>query len=147
MGDPGLCCPHKHKRKQNAFTIFTCIPALVLWSFHTIVGFFIPVSSLKVFDRSIHSERRRIYLGKSMQALQNDTIIISWVFSFRVIQPTMWWHTFKNFMFVSIIFLFIIKTFRDSRLLKYLINKELMTFSNKIQAKTFTWPYMSFYAR
>ena len=35
-------------------------------------------------------------------------------------------------------FFFIIKTFRDSRLLKYLINKELMTFSNKIQAKTFT---------
>ena len=39
------------------------------------------------------------------------------------------------------------KTFRDSRLLKYLINKELLTFSNKIQAKTFTWPDMSFYAR
>ena len=42
-----------------------------------IVGFFIPVSSLKVFGRSIHSERRRIYLGKSIQALQNDIIIIS----------------------------------------------------------------------
>ena len=53
-----------------------------------IVGFFIPVSSLKVFGHSIHSERRRIYLGKSIQALQNDTIIILWVFSFRVIQPT-----------------------------------------------------------
>ena len=33
------------------------------------------------------------------------------------------------------------------RLLEYLINKELMTFSNKIQAKTFTWPNMSLYAR
>ena len=43
--------------------------------------------------------------------------------------------------------MFIIKTFWDSRLLKYLINKELMTFSNKIQAKTLTWPNMSFYAR
>ena len=42
----------------------------------TIVGFFIPVSSLKVFGRSIHYERRRIYLGKSIKALQNDTIII-----------------------------------------------------------------------
>ena len=31
--------------------------------------FFIPVSSLKVFGNSIHSERRRIYLGKSIQAL------------------------------------------------------------------------------
>ena len=39
-----------------------------------IVGFFIPVSSLKVFGHSIHSERRRIYLGKSIQALQNDTL-------------------------------------------------------------------------
>ena len=67
-----------------------------------IVGFFIPVSSLKVFGHSIHSERRRIYLGKSIQALQNDTIIISWVFSFRVIQPTVPWHTFKIFMFVFI---------------------------------------------
>ena len=66
------------------------------------VGFFIPVSSLKVFGHSIHSERRRIYLGKSIQALQNDTIIISWVFSFRVIQPTVRWHTFKTFMFVFI---------------------------------------------
>ena len=46
-----------------------------------IVGFFIPVSSLKVFGRSIHSERRMIYLGKSIQALQNDTIIISWICS------------------------------------------------------------------
>ena len=36
------------------------------------------------------------------------------------------------------------KTFRESRLLKYLINEELITFSNKIQAKTFTWPDMSF---
>ena len=68
----------------------------------SIVGFFIPVSSLKVFAHSIHSERRRIYLGKSIQSLQNDTIIISWVFSFRVIQPTMRWHTFKTFMFVFI---------------------------------------------
>ena len=70
----------------------------------TIVGFFIPVSSLKVFGHSIHSERRGIYLGKSIQALQIDTIIISWVFSFRVIQPTVRWHTFKTFMFVFINF-------------------------------------------
>ena len=45
---------------------------------YIIVGFFIPVSSLKGFGHSIHSERRRIYLGRSIQALQNDTIIISW---------------------------------------------------------------------
>ena len=53
----------------------------------------------------------------------------------------------KNFYVCFHQFLFIIKTFRESRLLKYLMNKELMTFSNKIQAKTFTWPDMSFYAR
>ena len=67
-----------------------------------IVGFFIPVSSLKVFGRSIHSERRRIYLGKSIQALQNDTIIISWISSFRVIRSTLPWHSLKSFMFVFI---------------------------------------------
>ena len=52
--------------------------------------FFIPVSSLKVLGHSIHSERKRIYQGKSVQALQNDTIIISWLFSFRVIQATVY---------------------------------------------------------
>ena len=56
------------------------------------------------------------------------------------------WHTFKTSIFFHQ-FLFLIKTFQDSRLFKYLINKELMTFSDKIQAKTFTWPDMSFYAR
>ena len=92
------------------------------------MGFFIPVSSLKVFGHSIHSERRRIYLGKS-------------------IQLTVLWHTLKTFLFVFINFCSSKKTFQDSRLLKYLINKELVTFSNKIQAKTFTGPDMSFYAR
>ena len=43
----------------------------------SIVGFFIHVSSLEVFGHSIYSERRRIYVGKLIQALQNDTIIIS----------------------------------------------------------------------
>ena len=72
-------------------------------------------------------------------------IIISWLFSFRVIQLIVRWHTLKTFMFVFINFCSS-KNFRDSRLLKYLINKELMIFSNKIQAKTFTWPDMSFYS-
>ena len=53
----------------------------------------------------------------------------------------------KNFYVCFHQFLFITKTFRGSRLLKYLINIELMTFSDKIQAKTSTWPDMSFYAR
>ena len=40
--------------------------------------------------------------GRSIQAFQNDTIIISWLFSFRVIKPKVQWHTFKTFMFVFI---------------------------------------------
>ena len=51
-------------------------------------------------------------------------IIISWVFSFRVIQLTVRWHTFKTFMFVFINSCSYHKTFRDSWLLKYLINKK-----------------------
>ena len=39
---------------------------------------------------------------RSRQAFQNDTIIISWLFSFRVIYPTVQWHTFKTYMFVFI---------------------------------------------
>ena len=52
-------------------------------------------------------------------------------------------YLWNKIMFVFI--LFIAKTFWGSQLSKYLINIELMTFSNnKIQAKTFTWPEMSF---
>ena len=68
-----------------------------------IVGFFIPVSSLKVFGHSIHSERRRIYPGKSIQVLQNDTIIISWLFDFQNHPAKVQWHTLKTFMFVFIL--------------------------------------------
>ena len=55
--------------------VLACILVLkVMISLLIIVGFFIPVSSLKVFGHPIHSERRRIYPGKSIQALQNDTL-------------------------------------------------------------------------
>ena len=46
--------------------------------------FFIPVSSLNVFDHSIHSKRRKIYFGASIQTLQNDTL------SHQGIQPTVY---------------------------------------------------------
>ena len=36
---------------------------------------------------------------------------------------------------------------RQSVIKVHLINKEHLIFSNKIQAKTFTWPDKSFYAR
>ena len=109
-------------------------------------GIFISVSAFNDFCHSIHSERRRICLGKSMQTLQNDTIIISWLFSFRVIQPTVQWYTLKLLCLFSLLS-FILKTFRGSWLLKYLINTQRtrMTFSYKIHVKTFTWPNMSFY--
>ena len=45
------------------------------YSASVIVEFFIPVSSLKVFGHSIHSERRRICPPKSIQALQYETIL------------------------------------------------------------------------
>ena len=68
----------------------------------TRVGFFIPVLFIKSF-RPFHSFWEEDDLSRrSIQAFQNDTIIISWLFSFRVIQPTVQWHTFKTFMFVFI---------------------------------------------
>ena len=123
--------------------------------FFVIVGFFIPVNSLKVFGHSIHSERRIIYLGKSIQALQNDTITISWLFSFRVIQPTVQWHTFLfyGFFFFVFVFMFVFINFCSSQKLSKAFGNQRtysyrthMTFSNKIPTKTFTWLDMSFYA-
>ena len=49
--------------------LFIFPTAILARSFLVIVDFylfFIPVSSLKVFGHSIHSERSRIYLGKSI---------------------------------------------------------------------------------
>ena len=55
--------------------------------------------------------------------------------------------TLKTFYVCFHQFLPITKTFRGNRLLKYLINLELVAFSHKVQAKTFIWPDMSFYDR
>ena len=52
---------------------------------------------------------------------------LSWTFSFRVIQATVQWHTFKTFMFVFINSYSL--TFWGSRLLKYLINTKLIWLS------------------
>ena len=75
-----------------------------------------------------------VYLGKSKQPLRNDTFIISWLFSFRVIQPTGLWHIFTTFMFVFINSCSLQKSFQGSRLwhlfgYEYLINLELIWFS------------------
>ena len=61
---------------------------------------------------------------RSIQAFQNDTIIISWLFSFRVIQPTEQWHTFKTFMFV-----FINSCSSQKLFVKYLTNIDLIWLS------------------
>ena len=108
-----------------------------------IVGFFIPVSSLKVFGHSIHSERKRIYLrdqymlfkmtplsyhdysvsGSSGQQCSGIPLKLLYLFSSILV------HHKKHFCKVP-------NQYRSH-----------MTFSNKIQAKTLTWPDMSFYAR
>ena len=92
------------------------------------MGFFIPVSSLKVFGHSIHSERRRIYLGKSIQALQNDTIIIMNI-QFQGHPVNIAMAFIKKFDVCFYQFLIITKTFRGSQLLKYLIKIELIWLS------------------
>ena len=68
--------------------------------------FFIPVSSLKVFGHSIHSERRRIYPGKSIQALQNETLSYH---DYSVSGSSNQGAYFKNFYVCFHIFFFITK--------------------------------------
>ena len=128
---------------------------IVLLQSVTVEYFFNPVSSLKVFGHSIHSERRRIYPGKSTQALQNDTIIIPWLFSFRIIQPRCG-GILKKLLFVfmfsfslqnlyKVLFSFSLQNLY--KVFDYLINVKPITSSLKIQTKIFTWPNMPFYAR
>ena len=62
--------------------------------------------------------------GRSIQAFQNDTIIISWLFSFRVFQATVQWHTFKTFMFVLSILVH-----HKNFFVKYLISIDLLWLS------------------
>ena len=65
-------------------------------------GIFYSCQFIKSF-RPFHSFWEEEDLSRrSIHVFQNDTIIISWLFSFRVIQPTVQWHTFKTFMFVFI---------------------------------------------
>ena len=100
------------------------------------VGFFIPVSSLKVFGHSIHSERR-IYLGKSIQALQNDTLS----YHDYSVSGSSSQHCsgipFKFLCLFSSIFVHY-KNFPEQWLLPNQYRTH-MTFSHKIQAKIFPW--------
>ena len=113
------------------------------WS---IAGFFIPVRSLKVFDHSIHSERRRIYLGKLIQALQMSPLSYhDYSVSRSSSQQCSGMPLKLLCLFSSILVhkkLFELKVIKVPN--QYSTH---MTFSNKIQGKTFTWPDMSFCAR
>ena len=107
--------------------------------------FFIPVSSLKVFDHFIHSKRKKIYLGESIQALQNDT---SSYHDYSVAESSSQLYSgiplTKLYLFSSIHVHY--KNFQGSRLFKYLNQYNSQTSSHKIQAKTFTWPNVLFHA-
>ena len=85
--------------------------------FTVIVGFFYFCQFIKSF-RPFHSFWEEEDLSWEINTSFTEWhIIISWVFSLRVIQPTVRWHTFKTFYVCFHQFLFIIKTFRDSWLL------------------------------
>ena len=88
-------------------------------------GIFYSCQFIKSF-RPFHSFWEEDDLSRrSMHAFQNDTIIISWLFSLRVIRPTVQWHTFKTFMFVFINSCSSLKTL----FVKYLINIDLIWLS------------------
>ena len=77
-----------------------------------IVGFFIPVSSLKVFGHSIHSERRRIYPEKSIQSFTEWHHCHIMVIQFQSHPAKVQWHTLKTFIAFYVcfhIFFFITK--------------------------------------
>ena len=110
-----------------------------------LVGFFIPVSSLKVFGHSIHSERRRIYIGNQYK-LYRMTPLSYHRYSVSGSPSQQGGGIPLKLLCLFSSILVHHENFSET-VGYYLINEELMTFSNKIQAKTFTWPDISFYAR
>ena len=84
---------------------------------HIIVDFFILVSSLKVFDHSIHSKRRKIYLWKSIQALHNGTLSYH---DYSVSGSSSQLCSDITLKFYACFHQFLFKQFQDSWLLKYL---------------------------
>ena len=123
---------------KHVSTIRWYIPMLSV-----IVGFSYSCQFIKSF-RPFHSFWEEEDLSRrSIQAFQKDTIIISWLFSFKVIQSTVCSGIplkllclFSSILVHHKFFCQVPNQYRS-----------FMTFGNKIQAKTFTWPDMSFYAR
>ena len=127
----------RNKCKQNVSMIFTC----TLCCFPTHV-YFHTQTVADAPDKSWFLSTRKLQYPKWSTMLQRKLLPMSCIPSQQCGGIPL-----KVLCLFSSILVHHKKTFRDSQLLKYLINKELMTFSNKIQAKTFTWPDMSFYAR
>ena len=121
--------------------------SLMVWNactFCIIVGFFIPVSSLKVFSHSIHSERRRIYLGDQYKLFRLTPLSYhDYSVSGSSTQQCSGIGLPLKLLCLFSSLLVPHKNFFCQVPNKY---RSLMTFRNKIQAKTFTWPDMLFYA-
>ena len=123
------------------------LECLLLMCIYTIVRFFFHFCQFIISFRSLHSFWKEEDLSREINTSFTEWhIIILWLFSFRIIQSMVQWHTFKTSMFVFI-FSCSLQNFTRYSIIKYLINVKPITSSHKIQAKTFTWPNMSFYAR
>ena len=108
-----------------------------------IVGFFIPVSSLKVFGHSIPSERSRIYLGDQYKLFRMTPLSYHdySVSGSSILQC--------SGIPLKLLCLFSSLIVPHKNVFCQVTNqyRSLMTFRNKTRAKTFTWPDMLFYAR
>ena len=106
-----------HTTESNVTSLFHTVPINVTIYY---CGIFFSCQFIKSF-RPFHPFWEEEDLSRrSIQAFQNDTIIISWLFSFRVVQ----WHTFKTFMFV-----FTNSCLSQKLSVKYLINIDLIWLS------------------
>ena len=106
-----------------------------------IVAFSIPVSPLKVFDHSIHSERTKIYLGKSIQTLQKKALSYhDYSVSATTSQLCSGKTLKKLFLFSSILVHYLDPRQSVIKVAESIQNSELYSSPTIIQAQTFSWP-------
>ena len=103
--------------------------------------FFIPVSSLKVLGHSIHSERSRIYIKGNQCKLYKMTPLSYHDYS---VSGSSRQQCSGIPLKLLCLFLSILFHHKANFFVKYQISIDLLTFRNKIQAKTFTWLYLRF---
>ena len=84
---------------------------------------------------------------KSFHAFKEHTSFV-WIYSQLQIHTMLYVATVQRLTFKTFMFVFI-NSISPQKLFCQVHNqyRSLMTFRNKIQAKTFTWPDMSYYAR